>query len=97
MSKRRNHDAAFKARVALEALKGEKTAVELATAYGVHPTMIHQWKKALLEGAQDIFERGVKKAAEIDEEAIRDLHAKIGELAVANDFLSRKLKPWTGK
>jgi len=97
MSKRRNHDAAFKARVALEALKGEKTAAELATVYGVHPTMIHQWKKALLEGAQDIFERGVKKTAEIDEGAVRDLHAKIGELAVANDFLSRKLKPWTGK
>ncbi len=97
MSKRRNHDAAFKARVALEALKGEKTAAELATAYGVHPTMIHQWKKALLEGATDIFERGAKKKTEIDEGAVRDLHAKIGELAVANDFLSRKLKPWTGK
>ena len=97
MSKRRNHDAAFKARVALEALKGERTAAELATAYSVHPTMIHQWKKALLEGAQDIFERGGKKTAEIDESAVRDLHAKIGELAVANDFLSRKLKPWTGK
>ena len=97
MSKRRNHDAAFKARVALEALKGEKTAAELATVYGVHPTMIHQWKKALLEGATDIFERGAKKKAEIDEGAVRELHAKIGELAVANDFLSRKLKPWTGK
>ena len=97
MSKRRNHDAAFKARVALESLKGEKTAAELAAAYGVHPTMIHQWKKALLEGATDIFERGAKKKAEIDEGAVRDLHAKIGELAVANDFLSRKLKPWTGK
>ena len=97
MSKRRNHDAAFKARVALEALKGERTTAELATAYGVHPTMIHQWKKALLEGAADIFERGGKKTAEIDESAVRDLHAKIGELAVANDFLSRKLKPWTGK
>ena len=91
------HDAAFKVRVALEALKGERTAAELATAYGVHPTMIHQWKKALLEGAADIFERGGKKTAEIDESAVRDLHAKIGELAVANDFLSRKLKPWTGK
>jgi len=87
MAKRRNHDAAFKARVALEALKGEPTAAELATAYGVHPTMIHQWKRALLEGAQDIFERGARKPVEIDE----------GELAVANDFLSRKLKPWTGK
>ena len=97
MAKHRNHDAAFKARVALEALKGERMAAELATAYGVHPTMIHQWKKALLEGASDIFERGARKPVEIDEEAVRDSHAKIGELAVANDFLSRKLKPWTGK
>ena len=85
MSKRRNHDAGFKARVALEALKGERTVSELAVAHGVHPTMVHQWKKALLEGAADIFERGGR------------LHAKIGELAVANDFLSRKLKPWIGK
>lgn len=50
MAKRRNHDVSFKAHVALEALKGERTASELATAYGVHPTMIHQWKKALQEG-----------------------------------------------
>ncbi|MBO9423046.1 transposase [Labrenzia sp. R4_2] len=97
MSKRRNHDAGFKARVALEALKGERTVSELAAEYGVHPTMIHQWKKALLEGAPDIFERGGKKKAEVDEAQVRELHAKIGELAVANDFLSRKLKPWSGK
>ncbi len=98
MSKRRNHDAAFKARVALEALKGERTVSDLAQAYEVHPTMIHQWKKALLEGAAGIFERGGKTvAAEIAEDTVRDLHAKIGELAVANDFLSRKLKPWAGK
>ncbi len=96
MRKRRNHDAGFKARVALEAVKGERTVSELAADYGVHPTMIHQWKKALLEGAADIFERGVK-TAEVDEETVRALHAKIGELAVANDFLSRKLKPWTAK
>ena len=98
MSKRRNHDPAFKARVALEALKGERTVSELSSAYGVHPTMIHQWKKALLEGAADIFERGGKRAAPaFDEAAVKELHAKIGELAVANDFLARKLKPWIGK
>lgn len=98
MRKRRNHDAGFKARVALEAVKGERTVSELAAEYGVHPTMIHQWKKALLDGAADIFERGSRRpATEVDEEAVRSLHAKIGELTVANDFLSRKLKPWTGK
>ncbi len=97
MKKRRNHDAGFKARVALEALKGERTVSELAAEYGVHPTMIHQWKKSLLDGAADIFERGNRKPAEVDEETVRSLHAKIGELAVANDFLSRKLKPWTGR
>lgn len=98
MRKRRNHDAGFKARVALDAVKGERTVSELAAEYGVHPTMIHQWKKALLDGAADIFERGGRKpVSEVDEETVRSLHAKIGELAVANDFLSRKLKPWTGK
>ncbi len=110
MWKRRNHDAGFKARVALEALKGERTVSELAAEYGVHPTMIHlrsePWSaigsrtmaSALLDGAADIFERGGRKpVAEVNEETVRSLHAKTGELAVANDFLSRKLKPWTGK
>ncbi|WP_371410717.1 IS3 family transposase [Tabrizicola sp. TH137] len=90
MKKRRNHDAGFKARVALEAVKGERTVSELAAEYGVHPTMIHQWKKALLDGAAEIFERGGRKAPEVDEDTVRALHAKIGELAVANDSLSRK-------
>ena len=89
--------AGLKARVVLEAVKGQQTMSELAAEYGVHPTMIRQWKKSLLEGASDIFERGGKKRVEVDEETVRSLHAKIGELAVANDFLSRKLKPWTGK
>jgi transposase len=56
-----------------------------------------QCRGALLDGAADIFERGGKTSPEVDEETVRALHAKIGELAVANDFLSRKLKPWIGK
>lgn len=97
MSKRKNHSPEFKAKVALEALKGERTVAELASQFGVHPTMIHSWKGALLEGASGVFERGGKKPPEIDEEQVEELHAKIGELTVANDFLSRKLKPWIGK
>ncbi|MCI5038254.1 MAG: transposase [Donghicola eburneus] len=97
MSKRKQHAPEFKAKVALEALKGEETAAELASRFGVHPTMIHQWKRALLEGASGVFERGSSKKAAIDEDQVKELHAKIGELAVANSFLERKLKPWGGK
>ncbi|KZZ25501.1 transposase [Sulfitobacter sp. HI0082] len=97
MSKRKQHAPEFKAKVALEALKGEETAAELASRFGVHPTMIHQWKRALLEGASGVFERGGRKKPEIGEEQVKELHAKTGELAVANSFLERKLKPWGGK
>ena len=98
MTKRKKHNPEFKAKVALEALKGEHTVSELATRFGVHPTMIHQWKRALLEGASGVFERGGKsREPAVDEAVVKELHAKIGELAVANDFLERKLKPWTGK
>jgi transposase len=94
MSKRKQHSPDFKAKVALEAVKGEETVSELASRFGVHPTMIHQWKRSLLEGASGVFERGGRRKPEIDEDQVKELHAKIGELAVANDFLSRKLKPW---
>ena len=94
MSKRKQHAPEFKA---LEALNGEATVSELASRFGVHPTMINQWKRALLGGASGVFERGIRKALMIDEDQVGNLHAKIGELAVANSFLARKLKPWGGK
>ncbi|WP_252930089.1 IS3 family transposase [Paracoccus sp. 08] len=90
MSKRKQHAPEFKAKVALEALKGEETVSELASRFGVHPTMINQWKRALLDGASGVFERGGRKAPVFDEDQVRDLHAKIGELAVANFFFGKK-------
>ncbi len=78
MRRRRYPEAGFKARVALEAVKGERTVSELAVEYGVHPTMIHQGKKALLDGAVDIFQRGGRKpVVEVDEETLRSRHARI--------------------
>ena len=76
MSKRKQHHPEFKAKVALEALKGEATVSELASRFGVHPTMIHQWKRALLEGASGVFERGSRKVAEVDEEQVKPAFPK---------------------
>jgi transposase len=73
MPKRKQHHLEFKAKVALKALKGEKTVSELARRFGVHPTMIHQWKRALLEGASGVFERGSRRPPEVNEEQITDL------------------------
>ena len=96
MSKRKHHRLEFTSKVALAALKGERTVSELAGRFGVHPTMIHPWKLALLEGALGVFERGGRKAPEVDDVQVKDLHTRIGELAVANDFPAGKLKPRTG-
>jgi transposase len=81
----------------MEALKDEETVSEPASQFGVPPTMFHQWKRALPEGAFGVFERGSRNVPQVDKEQVKDLHAKIGELAVANDFLTGKLNPWTGK
>ena len=66
MSKRKQHSPEFKAKVALEALKGEQTVAAPASRFGVHPTMIHTWKRALLEGASGEFERGGKRQPDVD-------------------------------
>ena len=91
MSKRprRNHSPAFKAKVALAAVKGEKTLAELAQQYDVHPNLINQWRSRLLEGAADVF--GAEHAGPEPAIDVTVLHAKIGELTLANDFLAGAL------
>ncbi|MHA1563998.1 MAG: transposase [Alphaproteobacteria bacterium] len=77
--------------MALAALKGEQTAAELASRFGVHPTMIHQWKRALLEGAPGAFERGGKRhMPAVDEATVKDLHAKIGRWLSPTNFFGMK-------
>ena len=89
-NKRRNHSAAFKARVALGAVKGEQTLSELSARFGIHPTRIQQWKKQLVDGSKDIFSSSNKERKQI-EAAVKDLHAQIGQLTMERDFLSRAL------
>ena len=87
---RRNHTPAFKAKVALAAVKGEKTLAELAQQFDVHPNQITSWKAQLLEGAAVVF--GTEpKADAADPVDVKTLHAKIGELTLSNDFLSGAL------
>jgi transposase len=90
MSKRprRNHAPAFKAKVALEALKGEQTIVELSQRYQVHPNQITDWKRQLLEHAAEVFS---KDRSGDQGPSIKELHAKIGRLSMENDFLSGAL------
>ena len=88
--KRKRYTPAFKAKVALSALKNAETTAELAQRFSVHPTMIAAWKRALLDGARDVFDKGHKSRKQVDNK-IDELHRQIGELKVENDFLSRKL------
>ena len=84
--KRRNHSSAFKAKVALAAVKGEHTLAELAEQFDVHPNQIEDWKRRLVEGAEDVFggnaDKGPSRRA-----GDREAHAKIGQLAMETDFI----------
>lgn len=88
--KRRNHSAEFKAKVAMAAIKGDKTLSELAAQYEIHPTQITQWKQQLRQNAADLFKSG-KLGQSTDDGKVNDLHAKIGQLTMENDFLGKVL------
>jgi transposase-like protein len=88
---RRNHTAAFKAKVALAAVKGDKTLSELAQQFDVHANQITQWKAQLLEGATGVFGGGGSVAPAPPTVDVKTLHAKIGELTLENDFLETAL------
>jgi transposase len=91
---RRNHSATFKARVALEAIRGEKTVAEIAAHHEVHPNQVTSWKSQLLANAAAIF--GGHALADDGRERIRELHEKIGELTVERDFLEGALGKFPG-
>jgi len=86
---RRNHSAAFKAKVAVAALKGDQTLAALAERFDVHPNQITQWKTELLQRAAEIFATAAEKREGGPD--LKTLHAKIGQLALENDFLSNAL------
>lgn len=88
--KRRNHSPGFKAKVALAAMRGDRTLAELAEQFDVHPNQIQDWKKKLLSSAEEIFENGTSKGKDTEAE-VKELHAKIGQLTMERDFLSEKL------
>ena len=92
-AKRRRHEPEFKARVALEALKGIQTIQQIAKEFDIHPVQVSEWKKAMTEGASGVFGPGREKAEAEDFDRQRDeLHAKIGQLTVEVDFLRKKSK-----
>ena len=92
MTKRRRFTADFKAKVALEALRGDKTIQEIATRHKVHPNQVSAWKRQAMDGLGAIFSNGADKALMDREAEVHDLHAKIGQLTVERDFLARGLK-----
>lgn len=89
--KRKKHSNEFKARVALEAVKGVKTLSELSSTFGVHPTVIALWKRHLVAGAPVVFDRGVGAGVRSEEELTSPLYEQIGRLQMEVDWLKKKL------
>jgi transposase len=89
MAKRRNFSAAFKAKVALEALRGDATLAELAARHRIHPNLITKWKRQAGEGMVEVFSGKPARRDGAHESEIKELHAKIGELTIEKDFLSK--------
>ncbi len=92
MTTRRRFAADFKAKVALEALRGDKTIQEIAGRHKVHPNQVSAWKRQAMDGLGAVFSNGPDKARMDHEDEVHDLHAKIGQLTVERDFLAKGLK-----
>ena len=87
---RRNHSASFKAKVALAAIRGEKTLAELSEQFDVHQNQIQDWRRKLLDKADQVFDRGGRSPSE-SEHTVKELHAKLGQLTMDRDFLEQGL------
>jgi transposase-like protein len=88
---RRNHTTAFKAKVALEALREGATVAEIAAKHSLHPNLVTQWKRAAVEGMSTVFEKGGSQTEKPDDALTDELYKQIGQMKVQIDFLSRKL------
>lgn len=89
--KRRNHSASFKAKVAVAAIRGDKTLAELSEQFDVHQNQIQDWRRKLLDQAERVFDHGGGSASE-SEHKVKELHAKIGQLTMERDFLEQGLE-----
>jgi transposase len=92
MAKRRNLSPEFKARVALDAFRGDLTIQEIASKHKLHPNQVSTWKRQAMDGLGEVFSSGTDRTRQHHDDEVHDLHAKIGQLTVERDFLAKGLK-----